>query len=384
MRRTLAVLATLAAAPLCSAQTVVGSFNHTGSFAGGVAYDPIDDTIWVFDETVDTISQYDRTGTLIVSLVAPIATGTTNAQPIGGFVDPVTGNLWVGDEGEVVYEMDRAGTILSQFSTLPSVNDVSALTWDPCTGNLWVANDSVHILQEFTRTGAPGVTINIAPAGSVDSDGAAYNPVSRTFFLGEDTGDRILEVDAAGTLLNSWSTAGLGISPEGLAFDTRTGSIFIADTLTAPDRVVEVSGIIPAPAASAITNYGTGCPDGGGSVPVLRASDPVRVGSAFQIAVQTSLPPGGGGTRTLINIDFARQNVPLGFLGAPSCTAYAFPSAAAFVGTVNQHSRAGFNLCVPAVVPAGVTLTFWAGNAPDLGVPGAVSASNGVEIVLQM
>ena len=62
-----------------SAQTIVQSFQHAmgNGFVGGVAYDPIDDSIWVFDEGQDTITAYTRNGALLRTIAAPLIPGGT-------------------------------------------------------------------------------------------------------------------------------------------------------------------------------------------------------------------------------------------------------------------------------------------------------------------
>ena len=132
----------------------------------------------------------------------------------------------------------------------------------------------------------------------------------------------------------------------------------------------------------AVVDFGTGCPGSGGTIPVLRASDVVRAGSVLSVAVQTSLPPGGGGAVTILLFDTNRQNVNLGFLGAPGCTAFALPSIGSVLTLVNQNSRASFKFCVPRS-GTGATLVMQALNFPVPGVPGQLSASNGTEIVIQ-
>ena len=93
---------------------------------------------------------------------------------------------------------------------------------------------------------------------------------------------------------------------------------------------------------------------------------------------------GGGGTMTALLFDTQRRNLPLGFLGAPACTLFAFaPNNEILLTTVNQNRRAGFTLCLPASVPPGATVVMQAVNLPDPGAPGLISASNGTEIVIQ-
>lgn len=78
------------------------------TFAGGGEYDSARDVVWIVDETNDLITTYSCTGVFLNQWPAPIPPGSTIAasQPIGAGVDPATGNAWIGDEGEWVYEFD--------------------------------------------------------------------------------------------------------------------------------------------------------------------------------------------------------------------------------------------------------------------------------------
>jgi hypothetical protein len=232
------------------AQTIVNSFSVPplgSAFVGGVDYDPGSDTIWTADETNDIFHQFDRAGNLLQAIPAQSPPGTTlSPQPIGVGVDPLTGNLWVGDEGEYVYEMTPAGVPTGvSWSTQPAVTDVSGVAFDPVTGHIFVSQDSSpQTIVEFDQAGVVLMTINLAPSGSTDPDGLAYNPITDTFYLGEDANDRIIEVDRTGNWVGRWNMAPLGISPEGLGIDPTTGSLFIGDG-SVTRMVYEVSGIVP-------------------------------------------------------------------------------------------------------------------------------------------
>ena len=233
MRHLLLAMAVLTPS-VVSAQTVVNQIKHNGSFAGGCAYDSINDRVWVFD---DPIRAYDRSsGTELAAMSSPVT------NPIGGFVDPATGNLWVGSEAEVVFEMDQGGVVHSSFSTLPTVGDVSALTWDPATDTLWVLDDTALAMYEFTKNGVfTGRSIGVSALAN-DPDGLAFNPVSRTFFIANDLfANLIIETDFSGTLLNSWFAPD---PPEGLDCD-KSGSLFMAFNFgtSVPAGVLELTGI---------------------------------------------------------------------------------------------------------------------------------------------
>lgn len=271
--------------------------------------------------------------------------------------------------------MDRAGNTLSQFSVQPVITDLSALTYDPCSKTIWVSNDSSNIVAEFdARTGAPTGN-SFMPQGSVDGDGITYNPVTRTFLMGEDTGDQILEVDRQGTLLGIYATA--PISPEGLALDTITGTVFVGNGLVTPRAVFEVANIVQAAPAGAVTDYGTAC--GGGNAALSHwVRDDSASCAGFSIGYQSAAAPGGN---VLFNIGALRQNVPLSFLGS-NCTVYAFGDYGSVLFTSNANGRVGLDIAVPPGA-SGFAIRFWFADV-DVTSPGIVQgASQGIELVIQ-
>ena len=84
--RTLA-LCVLLTSTSAFAQSVVSTFPTGGTFSGGVALDPITNEIYVIDQTRDAYDVFTTSGTLLRTFTVP-----TGTLPIGGFVDPLTGD----------------------------------------------------------------------------------------------------------------------------------------------------------------------------------------------------------------------------------------------------------------------------------------------------
>lgn len=362
-----------------SAQSVVQTWpvSYANAFVGGVGLDHVADTVWVADETNLLITQFSRTGTQLTQFPPPTVPGIASPLPIGIKVHPVTGNLWVVDEAEVVYEMTRTGTLVSSFSVRPAITDASAIAIDVARQRIWVSNDSARLLGEFDLTGTSITTVSVSGAGSQDPDGLAYNPINDHLYLGEDTGDQILEVDRTGTLVMAYPTASLGISPEGIDVDTRSGTMFIGGGF-AQRAVFEVAGILTAGPGTAAT-YGAGCMDSGGTVPVLNVSKAPNIGGQVVIGLQgsTSLQTFGW-----FVIGTTRAPIPLGFIGAPNCTLHNDPLALTPpVGT--NVGRAALVINYPAtLVPATYNFTGFFlpdGTANNIGISG----SNGLELTFQ-
>ncbi|MHC4945136.1 MAG: NHL repeat-containing protein [Planctomycetota bacterium] len=242
-------------APLNS-QSIVNQWGTGGAFAGGLDYDSATDTVWVADSNTDTIYQFKRDGTPITSWAAP------DALAIGIAVDPITGNVWIADESETVYEMTPDGaTVLDSWSVNPPIVDLSGLALDHITGNIITVQDSgTRQIGVFDQDGNLVDLIDLSASGSSDPDGIGFNSVTGTYFLGDDTGDKVVEVDGNGNALNTWSTSGLGISPEGMGVDFANEMVFISGGFD--NTVYEVDGMID----MALTPHFLLVPEGGGAV----------------------------------------------------------------------------------------------------------------------
>jgi len=391
MRTLLASLTALFATSAAIAQpTIVQSWTVPPvgtAFIGGLGYDAITDEVWTVDETNDLIQRFTRTGTMTATFAPPVVPGIATPQPIGAAVDQVTGNVWVVDEAEVAYEIDRAGTFTGRsWSTAPAITDASAITIDPSSRTLFVSNDSARVVQEFSLAGvAIGAPISMVAAGSVDPDGIVYNHLTQTFYLGEDTGDQIIEVTRAGALVRTISLVNLPptnttVSPEGLDLDTRTGSLFVGSGFSSGRMVFEIGGIVPAPVGS-VTPYGAGCPDSGGMNPRATAGSLLQTGRSVDLAVQTTVLAGSNAQAALL-FGAGRTSINLGFLGFPACNLLVNPLVTISPLPLNSNRRAGLTLLVPAVPSlVGGRLDVQAALLPDLGP--LLSLSNGVEVVIQ-
>jgi DNA-binding beta-propeller fold protein YncE len=353
MKRLFHLAAIAAIASALPAQTVVNSWPTGSSFPGGLDYDPSTGTVWVVDSTDDAILQFDRNGVLLQSWVAgpPPGSTATTAMPIGCALDPATGNLWVADENEWCYELDPSGNWTGRgWSTSPAVIDVSSAAWDPVNGTIWISQDSgTRAAVEFDVNGVALQTVLLGGAGSVDPDGFGFHSVTRHLFLGEDTGDQIIEVDPAGGFVASWALAGLGISPEGIGLDEVNGKLFVADGFGG--MVWELDGIIT----------------GGGGGPTLSVSNLVA-GGVVNISVSSATPGGivrhgyslaGGGP---INTAFGALLLSPPYTELPPMTANASGDAS-----------------LSAPVPPGTTgVSVWL-HAMDLG---SMSFTNGLAEVI--
>ena len=304
--RLLAIAVLLCAAPL-SAQNIDGSFPVT-TFPGGLAYDPVDDTLWVADQGVDTIAQYTRAGELLQSFPAPIppGSGSFGPSPIALGVHTGTGMLWVGDEAEYVYEFDPGTGQPTGVSwpTRPQIVDMSGLAVDSLSDTIWVSSDGrPRDVAEFT---AAGVFLGSFPAGnlgSTDPDSLAYNVDRNLLYVGDCLDQKIIESTGLGGALQVWSLASLSVNPEGLALDAATGKIFVADSWD--ERIYELSGMIAA-TGFALSRFGP-CP-GGNTLAVENATPGGMVAFLYSFSTgSTPIPAGLPCAGTILDLDLSAR-----------------------------------------------------------------------------
>ena len=169
-----------------SAQAITNTITHSGSYVGGVAYDSVTNEVVVMDAVDNTVTFYDRaSGTMAVQFAAP------GAGVIGGQIDPSTGRLWLVDEAEVVYQVDRQGNVASSFSARQQLTDASALTLDPAKGTLWISDDSANLVtgrvpehfEGVTDVDSAAVGVGLGVGELVDGDDPAFDDSLREVFV---------------------------------------------------------------------------------------------------------------------------------------------------------------------------------------------------------
>jgi tripartite motif-containing protein 71 len=151
---------------------------------------------------------------------------------------PGTGTLWVADtKNNRLLEFTTAGATTNKSVTLGG-----ALTWpyglDASTGNLIVADTFMNKVESRTPAGAVNWTDTTA-------NGIAFkNPYDVTVaggvvYVADAANKRIVELNVStGAYITSFGSANLH-SPQGVAIDPITGSVWVSDT--SYNRIVEFS-----------------------------------------------------------------------------------------------------------------------------------------------
>ncbi|MCP4360705.1 MAG: S8 family serine peptidase [Chloroflexi bacterium] len=104
-----------------------------------------------------------------------LATGTTIPCPISPCramaYDPVTDNFWTASFSSDIYEFDRTGTIISQFSV--GLAGKYGMAWDPNGPFLWAWSQDGSGVQATQIEPTAGITTGVVFQGSAAVDGIA-------------------------------------------------------------------------------------------------------------------------------------------------------------------------------------------------------------------
>ncbi|THB81270.1 MAG: hypothetical protein D3926_02940, partial [Desulfobacteraceae bacterium] len=132
------------------------------------------------------------------------ATGTVTGTSITGPLnpnralayDPVTDHFWTGGFGTDIYEINRSGTVINQYS---NANGIYGMAWDSHTAGgpwlwVWSQDGSGTVCSQFDPSSGSytGVTYyGVNPPGGI-AGGAAFERIGADFlFIGLHQADPI-------------------------------------------------------------------------------------------------------------------------------------------------------------------------------------------------
>lgn len=243
------------------------SLTGLGNFNGQIAFDSADN-VYVTSLTANTVSKFDKFGSLITSWGS---TGTGNGQfngPYGITVDD-NGFVYVADfSNQRVQKFSSSGAYQLQWGTMGSgngqFNHPSFLATDGVF--IYVTDEGNNRIQKFTDTGA--YVRQWGTSGSANGQfqtpaGLAIDRRRNLVYVAEFVGNRIQQFSVFGDFVRvlSESVSGTGAlsSPRGLAFDG-AGSLYVADSSNG--RVVQFNGN-----GTYLGNFVTSLPNGIGVNP---------------------------------------------------------------------------------------------------------------------
>ncbi len=122
----------------------------------GVAYDQVDDTVWIVDFTINTLYEFDKTdGTVLGSF----PTDTTTLRGVA--YDPRDDTLWTGHgSGGDFRNWTKAGVLIRTVVNGGTVGFVTDMDLDPRDGTLWCHDAINEEIRQVDITGATAVLLH--------------------------------------------------------------------------------------------------------------------------------------------------------------------------------------------------------------------------------
>jgi hypothetical protein len=281
--------------PANPSDLIVGGFGFVGRAA---ITGPGTSTYTLITNAIGTASQmsWDAAGQIIVAdagtdqvrsvdpLTGIITELTMGTQPWGntvngGAVDPVTGDIYVGNNGNV-YRVDSLGTV-THFATgwTTGTSYVSGIAFDPTNGDVIVTALTVNRVLRIPAGGSPtppftGPYADVVPPGAISGlNSISVDSVNGDFVIGGSSGSvyRVPFGGGAPTVIGTAS--GQGSSASGVS---------VVGTSGPPSFTLAANAYLDGSADFAISNIPVGTTSGW-TFASADTSAPVGMGWAFGI-----------------------------------------------------------------------------------------------------
>ena len=238
--------------------------------------DPADNTIAEVSITADEVMALKAASS--ISLVNTIDTSTWNPpSPDPSAVDynHVRGGLTTSDsevdemsiyDGENVFHSTLSGSYQSGCTTIAFNKEPAGNAIDPVTGNLFVSNDGKKLMHEAAissngQTCTLVRTVNMATYGVVDPEGIAVGEIAsgqKRLFVADGTNKEVWVIspgsngvfDGAGSsgddvVVDHFDTAVLGLrDPEGIDYHPSNGTLFVVSRGDAIIAEISLTGAV--------------------------------------------------------------------------------------------------------------------------------------------
>jgi hypothetical protein len=393
MRPTLALAVPLLALGLAPSVTAQLSLSFRSSFVDpqsggngniGVCQDEVRGHFFVIDfSNTNTIHEFDPAGNFVTQF-STSSCSPAASSPNDIAYDPINDLLWVLDNGPtVVVPLDRNGTCQPGWSFTPPTSNPAGLAFDRNAGTLLVG--TTGRISEWSVQGAPlaGGFAFTPPSGSAFLNGVAHVPSNDHVLVAQSGGTDIFEFDAAGTLISTTSLVGFGIvNIQGLGFNASNQTLLVVDNTSSTVYIFDAAFC-----QGSTQRRGTGCRDAGGTALRMsfRGCPDRRVGFAIGLATSASnLAPYflifGLSDASYLGIALP---LDLGLLGASGCSLYTSQE-----GVIGPLPNAGGGGSLSVTLPNDPTLaggvTHWQGFqfGPPIATPLPLLSSDFLTITI--
>ena len=160
-------------------------------------------------------------------------------------------------QGANVWEVTLDGRVVltANISTVtptvvPMSNEPTGVAWDPFTGDFFISDDSarqVYILKPGAdgRIGTADDTwsgFSTRPAGNLDPEGIAYDPVGKRLFVVDGSNREVYEYTLNGELVGQFDVERYGVEdPESVEFNSYDGTLFVLSSRRRGAMIIETT-----------------------------------------------------------------------------------------------------------------------------------------------
>jgi hypothetical protein len=238
----------------------------------------------------------------------PATTSDLNG-PLGLALDS-SGDLFIADsKNAVVEEVTPSGQLsivagqpghsglpIPGAATSSYLNSPDAVVVDSANNDLYIADTSNDVIEEVTPAGQLSVVGGIAD-GFDDPEGLTVDPTTGNVYIADTFDDVVWQLTPAGKLAVvagrlalsgpppvGAATSSRLTSPKGLAYDTTSGTLFIADSGNDDVEQVLEPTPVPPPAVTGVT------PDSG---PIAGGTTITITGTGFAPGASVTITQGG-------------------------------------------------------------------------------------------
>lgn len=258
-----------------------------GSGPVDVAFDPLDGDLFVTNQGGASVSVINGTTHRVIATVA------VGSGPFGAAVDVRTGDVYVSnsysDNVSVI-----SGSTLRVVASVPVGALPQLPTYDPINGNVYVTNrnsDNVTVIDGTTVAAIANVPVGFGPDGSALDSGTGQIWVEDSAnYAGGVLRNGSVSILSGSTNRVLASVPVVGGDPSGIAFDARSGDLYVAND--GSDNVSVVNGTthhVQATVPAGVSPDGVAFPcgqglafvpnDGGSNVSVINTSSEREVAS---------------------------------------------------------------------------------------------------------
>jgi hypothetical protein len=331
------------------------SFSFVDQQAGGngnigVTQDERAFHYYVLDfSNTNTVHEFDRGGNFVTQWPTAVCTPSA-VSPNDVTYDSMTDHLWfVDNNGNVVIEMDRAGTCVGGWSfTAPGANPVG-LTYDRLSDTLWMSTAGQVTQWSKTGTRLAGGFFFTPPIGGNTLSGIAHDLGTDRFYI-TNGGSNVFEVDKLGNLHSTTNLSPNGVvNAQGIHFSLLLSQLVVVDNTLSTTFVYDMS-----PCAGSVRARGQGCMDPSGTPLTMTSTGCPDLGQSLTVRLNA------GVANTMPVLFFVGTSDTNGFgvplpldltpFGAPGCRIY----TSDFL--ILNVTNTGGGASLPLTVPNDVTL----------------------------